>query len=144
VPRRPETAQMPWMRPAPGTIPTSSTRVSPCVPRPDAQAVDFKHLLDRPGSGDVTPLGAAALKQAGITFTGRRYASKRAGSTVITGWRPLDRRVPEEDGHRRAGGARQVVSMPLWRPSRRRGAGFPPPRSNRKRTHVRLPGVKFG
>lgn len=48
-----------------------------------AQAVEFKHLLDRPASGDITPLGADILKRAGITFTGMHYASKLDGSTVI-------------------------------------------------------------
>lgn len=48
-----------------------------------AQAVEFKHLLDRPASGDITPLGADILKHAGITFTGMHYASTLDGSTVI-------------------------------------------------------------
>ena len=48
-----------------------------------AQAVEFKRLLDRPASGDITPLGADVLKQAGITFTGLHYDSKLDGSTVV-------------------------------------------------------------
>lgn len=48
-----------------------------------AQATEFKHLLDRPASGDITPLGADILKRAGITFTGMHYASKLDGSTVV-------------------------------------------------------------
>jgi hypothetical protein len=48
-----------------------------------SRAVEFKHLLDRPATGDITPLGADVLKRAGITFTGMHYASKLDGSTVI-------------------------------------------------------------
>jgi hypothetical protein len=49
----------------------------------DAQATTFKHLLDLPGTGDITPLGATVLKSAGITFTALHYASKQDGPTVI-------------------------------------------------------------
>jgi hypothetical protein len=48
-----------------------------------AQAIEFKQLLDRPATGDITPLGADVLKQAGITFTGLHYDSKLDGSTVV-------------------------------------------------------------
>lgn len=48
-----------------------------------AEAIEFKHLLDRPASGDITPLAADILKRAGITFTGLYYASRRVGSTVV-------------------------------------------------------------
>lgn len=47
------------------------------------QAVEFKHLLDLPASGDITPLGADILKRAGIKFTGMHYASTLDGTTVI-------------------------------------------------------------
>jgi hypothetical protein len=48
-----------------------------------AEAVEFKHLLDLPGTGDITPLGVEILKQVGITFTGMHYDSKLDGSTVV-------------------------------------------------------------
>lgn len=47
------------------------------------EAIDFKHLLDRPASGDITPLGADVLERAGITFTGLYYKSELVGSTVV-------------------------------------------------------------
>ncbi|MBB5953571.1 hypothetical protein FHS29_000141 [Saccharothrix tamanrassetensis] len=45
-------------------------------------AVGFKGLIDEHGSGDVRPLGGAALELADVAFTGRNYGSDRDGSTI--------------------------------------------------------------
>ncbi|MEU4803897.1 hypothetical protein [Actinosynnema sp. NPDC023587] len=46
-------------------------------------AADFKSLIDRHGSGDVTPLGGALLGLADVSFSGLNYGSDRDGNTVV-------------------------------------------------------------
>lgn len=45
-------------------------------------ARDFEALMDRHGSGDISPLGAPALELADVEFTGLRYGSERDGKLV--------------------------------------------------------------
>ncbi|CCH31444.1 hypothetical protein ABZ816_04095 [Actinosynnema sp. NPDC047251] len=46
-------------------------------------AAGFKSVIDQHGSGDVRPLGGAALGLAEVSFTGLNYGSDRDGKTVV-------------------------------------------------------------
>lgn len=47
------------------------------------QARELRALADRYGTGNVSPIGMAALELAGVPFTGRYYDSRPQGSTVV-------------------------------------------------------------
>lgn len=47
------------------------------------QARELRALADRYGTGNVSPVGMAALELAGVPFTGRYYDSRLQGSTVV-------------------------------------------------------------
>ncbi|MDV6011013.1 hypothetical protein F8178_00720 [Haloechinothrix sp. LS1_15] len=54
------------------------------VRMPDAgEAIRLKELVDTYGTGNVAPIGMAALEEQGITFTGQHYDSRRDGSLVV-------------------------------------------------------------
>ncbi|MBB5802366.1 hypothetical protein F4560_002134 [Saccharothrix ecbatanensis] len=45
-------------------------------------AEDFHHVVDKPGSGDLEPLGCALVGVADIPFSGQNYGSERDRTTV--------------------------------------------------------------
>ena len=47
------------------------------------QARELQALADRYGTGNVSPIGMAALELGGVPFTGRYYESRRQGSMVV-------------------------------------------------------------
>jgi hypothetical protein len=77
-----------------------------------AEAIEFKSLLDRPGSGDITPLGADNLKREGITFTGLHYASKLDGSSTVV----EAEAEPAGSGRSTSGSLRRLTTVALGVP----------------------------
>jgi hypothetical protein len=54
------------------------------VDMPDvAQAVEFKQLVDRSGTGNVTELSRERGRYRNVRFDGERYASRREDTTVV-------------------------------------------------------------
>lgn len=65
------------------------------------QVSQLKEVIDEHGSGDISPLGGAALGVAGLKFTGEHYDSREDGSLLViaeteaAGGHPSDRQLDD-------------------------------------------------